>query len=594
MNPLAEYQQRLAERGAVAQREENRFRWIGNARLLTGISGVVVAFFIFGETVLSPWWLAVPGAVFSVLVFVHAKVVERMERAQRAVKFYQRGLARLEDRWAGTGETGERFRNPSHLYEEDLDLFGKGSLFELLCTARTRAGEDALAGWLLAPASRDEAIARQQAIRELQPRLDLREDLAVLGEAIRSRIDAEAVARWGAAPPVNFPPGASVLAALFAAAVLVSFILYMAGLLSRTPFLGALLITLSYGFLLGRRTLQVAAAVDSPARDLALLSKLLHRLERERLDAPLLACLQGKLAGSGLVASFQIGRIERLVARLDWQRNLFFTPIAMAILWSAQIAMAIERWRKLAGPHIGEWIQTAGEFEALLALAGYAYEHPQHVFAELVEADGGRLDAEGLGHPLLRESECVPNDVRLGGELRLWIVSGSNMSGKSTILRAAGLNVVLAWAGAPVRARRLTVSPLWVGASIRVLDSLQDGRSRFYSEITRLREIVHMAGGPRTVLFLLDELLSGTNSHDRKIGAAAIVRSLIDRGAMGMITTHDLALAHIAEELPGRAANVHFADALENGRLHFDYRLQAGVVQRSNALDLMRSVGLEV
>jgi DNA mismatch repair ATPase MutS len=259
----------------------------------------------------------------------------------------------------------------------------------------------------------------------------------------------------------------------------------------------------------------------------------------------------------------------------------------MALLWSAQIAMAIERWRRISGPHISGWIGAVGEFEALMALAGYSYEHPNDIFPELLDAAGGRLEARRLAHPLMSESQSVPNDVSLGGELRLLIVSGSNMSGKSTLLRAVGLNLVLAWAGAPVRAQSFAVSPLTVGASIRVMDSLQDGKSRFYAEITRLREIVNLANGDRTVLFLLDELLSGTNSHDRKIGAEAIVRSLIDRGAIGMITTHDLALAHIA-------VNVHFADTLEDGRLRFDYQLMPGIVERSNALDLMRSVGLEV
>lgn len=594
VNPLAEYQRRLAERSAVAERQAKHFRRIGNVRLGTGIVGVIVAFFVFGETVLSPWWLAIPALLFSVLVVIHARVVERLERAQRAVEFYQRGLARLENQWIGTGETGERFRNPSHVYEEDLDIFGKGSLFELLCTARTRAGEDTLARWLLAPASREEAGQRQQAIAELRSRLDLREDLAVLGDAIRSGIDAEVAARWGKAPLVNFPGGAPFIAAALAVAVVVTFSLYMASLLTRTPFLAALLITLAYGFFLGSRTLQVAGAVSSPARDLAVLAKLLHRLESDHFESPLLQRLREELAASELVASFQIGKLQKLVALLDWQRNLFFTPIAMAVLWSAQVAMAIERWRKPSGRHISEWISVVGEFEALVALGGYCYEHPHDSFPELLDAAEGRLEARGLGHPLMRESQCVPNDVRLGGDLRLLIVSGSNMSGKSTLLRAVGLNVVLAWAGAPVRARSFAVSPLTVGASIRVMDSLQDGKSRFYAEITRLREIVNLASGDRTVLFLLDELLSGTNSHDRKIGAEAIVRSLIDRRAIGMITTHDLALAHIADDLPGRAMNVHFADTLESGRLHFDYQLHPGIVERSNALDLMRSVGLEV
>ena len=594
MNPLAEYQSRLAVRQVVAERDEKLFRRIGNARLATGILGLIVAFFVFGETVLSPWWLAIPAAAFSILVVIHARVVERLERAQRAVAFYQRGLARLENHWMGTGETGERYRDPSHVYEEDLDIFGKGSLFELLCTARTRSGEDTLARWLLAPASRDKAAQRQKAVGELRDRLDLREDLAVLGEAVRSGIDSEMAARWGKAPAVEFPTGAPLIAALLATAVLVTFSLYMASVITRTPVLAAVFITLGYGFFLGSRTLQVAGAVNSPARDLAIIAKLMHRLETDHFEAVLLQHLQEELAASGLVASLQINRLERLVSRLDWQRNIFFTPIAMALLWSAQVAMAIERWRRISGPHISDWISVVGEFETLIALAGYSYEHPHDIFPELLDGTAGRLDASRLGHPLMTESQCVPNDVRLGGDLRLLIVSGSNMSGKSTLLRAVGLNVVLAWAGAPVRAESFSVSPLTVGASIRVMDSLKDGKSRFYAEITRLREIVNLASGDRTVLFLLDELLSGTNSHDRKIGAEAIVRSLVDRGAVGMITTHDLALAHIADDLPGRAMNVHFADTLENGRLHFDYQLMPGIVERSNALDLMRSVGLEV
>jgi DNA mismatch repair ATPase MutS len=338
----------------------------------------------------------------------------------------------------------------------------------------------------------------------------------------------------------------------------------------------------------------VTAAVNAPAHDLALFSKLLEQIENDRFAAPLLGQLQRRLRASRLIASQEIAKLERLVSLLDWQRNALFAPIAFAILWSPQVAMAIERWRGRSGRHIREWIAGVGEFEALCDLATYSYEHPSDTFPELVETAGGWFEAEGLGHPLMAEAQCVRNDVRLGGESRLLIVSGSNMSGKSTLLRAVGLNTVLAWAGAPVRANRLNISPLSVGASIRVLDSLLDGRSRFYAEITRLREIVRLAEGSRTVLFLVDELLSGTNSHDRRIGAAAIVRMLLDRGAIGMITTHDLALVKIADDMGGRAVNVHFADSLENGRLHFDYRLLPGVVERSNALDLMRSVGLEV
>ncbi|HLG96991.1 MAG TPA: hypothetical protein VKX49_11825 [Bryobacteraceae bacterium] len=591
MNPLGEYQQRLAARRAVAERLDRLFRRVGNARLITAIAGVVLAFFVFGQTVLAAWWLVVPASIFACLVVWHARIVQRLEEALRAVTFYERGVARLENRWMGRGEPGERFRNPAHVYAEDLDLFGKGSLFELLCTARTRSGEDTLAGWLLAASPAEAVAARHDAVRELGPRLDLREDLAVLGEIARAALETGAAAQWGENPPVVFPAGARILAPLLASAVVITFGLYMDGLASRTPFMIALFVELSYGFLLGSRTLRVTSAVDAPARDLGLLASMLERVEQERFAAPLLCQIQGALSSGGLVASAEIRRLGRLVNRMDWQRNIVFAPIAIALLWSAQIAIAIERWRKRAGPHIGPWIAQAGEFEALLALAGYSYEHPDDPFPELTSGPAC-FKAEGIAHPLI--PDAVRNSIELGGDLRLLIVSGSNMSGKSTLLRAVGLNAVLAWAGAPVRATSLRISPLRVGASIRVVDSVQDGRSRFYAEITRLREIVDLAGGGETVLFLIDELLSGTNSHDRKIGAGAIVRTLVDRGGIGLVTTHDLALTSIAAELSGRAVNVHFEDLLEDGKLHFDYRLRSGVVARSNALDLMRSVGLEV
>ncbi|MGH9661878.1 MAG: MutS-related protein, partial [Bryobacteraceae bacterium] len=231
------------------------------------------------------------------------------------------------------------------------------------------------------------------------------------------------------------------------------------------------------------------------------------------------------------------------------------------------------------------WLDAAGEIEALGSLAGYAYERPADPFPEIVEGGAPVFEAEALGHPLLSGERCVRNDVRLG----FLLVSGSNMSGKSTLLRSVGVATVMAMAGAPVRAGRLRLSPVAVGASIRTVDSLQGGASRFYAEITRLRHIVDLASGPRPVLFLLDELLHGTNSHDRLIGAEGIVRGLLARGGIGLVTTHDLALTHIAE-----GANVHFQDSIENGRMVFDYKLRPGVVTKSNALELMRSVGLDV
>jgi len=236
---------------------------------------------------------------------------------------------------------------------------------------------------------------------------------------------------------------------------------------------------------------------------------------------------------------------------------------------------------------------VAGEFEALSSLAGYAFEHPADPFPTIV-GQGPGVEGIGLAHPLLPAARVVANDVALGTDVRVLVVSGSNMSGKSTLLRTLGVNVVLALAGAPVRAQRMAVSPVALGATLRIQDSLQAGKSRFFAEITRLKQIVDLANGPIPVLFLLDELLAGTNSHDRRLGAAGIVQGLVDKGAIGLVTTHDLALAEVVSDLGVHARNVHFSDTFEEGQMRFDYRMREGVVRTSNALALMRSIGLEV
>jgi DNA mismatch repair ATPase MutS len=235
-----------------------------------------------------------------------------------------------------------------------------------------------------------------------------------------------------------------------------------------------------------------------------------------------------------------------------------------------------------------------GEFEALSSLATYHFERPADPFPVIDGAGGAVFEGTGLGHPLLPASRMVRNDVRLGGGAHLLIVSGSNMSGKSTLLRTVGVNAVLALAGAPVRAHALRLTPVIIGATLRIQDSLQEGRSRFYAEITRIRALADRAGGSPPLLFLLDELFHGTNSHDRLIGAAGVLRSLLDRGAIGLVTTHDLALTAVADELSSRAVNVHFEDRFEAGEILFDYTMKPGPVTRSNAIALMRAVGLDV
>jgi hypothetical protein len=590
-DPRTEYLRRIEERRAESAQQFQRFRKIGFVRLaLLGI-GLILLWRVFAG--LSAWWLVLPAVLFVALGRVQARISAARFRCERGALLYEQGLVRLDDRWAGTGATGNRFLDPEHPYAPDLDLFGHGSLFELLSTARTDVGEETLAQWLLKPADLAVVRARQEAVTELRPKLDLREDLALLGEGVPSGESARGLAAWANSPYWNISPWTRPTAIAVSLLTIATLILWFAGF-SPIPFLLVAIVRQIYLYRLRVPVERVISEVDGPGNNLALLSDVLKRLENERYESATLNELRAALDVDGTPPSKQIARLSRLIELLDSRRNIIFAPVAAILLWPLQCAISIERWRQSSGPAVGRWLAAVGEFEALNSFASYAYEHPEDPFPELFASGDAHFEALSMGHPLIPAGRNVRTDLSLTGDLRVLIVSGSNMSGKSTLLRSVGINVVLALAGAPVRAVSLRLSPLQVGAAIRIQDSLQAGASRFYAEITRLRQVVGLTEDERPVLFLLDEILHGTNSHDRLIGAEKVVHGLIDRGAIGLITTHDLALARIVDELAPRAANVHFEDQFQDGQMRFDYLLRPGVVQRSNALELMRSVGLEV
>jgi len=359
------------------------------------------------------------------------------------------------------------------------------------------------------------------------------------------------------------------------------------------PFVMALIGVLLYYRATKGRVLAVLREGEEPLRDLLVFAQVAATIERASFESDVLVRLQRRLSTGNVTAGAAVGRLARLNRWQEAQRNAMFFPVAVALLWSVHFAYALEAWRARYGGNVATWLRTVGEFEALASLAAYAYEHPEDPYPEIVSGPA-RYDAAGLGHPLIPRDQCVRNSVRLGSDPSLLVVSGSNMSGKSTLLRSVGINAVLALAGAPVRATSLTLCPMNVGASLHIVDSIQEGTSHFYAEILRLRDILLLTKEPIPVLFLIDEILHGTNSHDRRTGAEAVLRSLVEAGGIGLVTTHDLALTRIADNLGARAANVHFQDRIADDRLVFDYTMREGVVERSNALALMRSVGLDV
>ena len=562
-------------------------------RMAIVIGGLALGWPVVIEQTLPWYWLLLPVAMFIATAVVHERVVRRRRRAERAVAYYERGLERLDDDWSGQGRSGDEFLDIEHPYAADLDLFGSGSLFQLLCRARTRIGERTLADWLLQPAAAEELRARQQAVEELRDELDLREDLVVIGAEIRGHDDPDSLRAWGAAPAVLTARWPVFVAAGLSLFVGIGFLAWIGFPWGRFVFLGAAVAAGLFAAAFHTRVRTVLAGVEHPEQELELLAEILARLEVVQFRSPLLQELRAALDSAGEPPSRRIARLARLVQLRDSQGNMLFKPFAAAMLLGTQLAFAMERWRARSGKAVERWVNAVGAIEALSSLATQAFEHPEQPFPEIVDA-GPRLEAQALGHPLLSDAQCVRNDVRLDGGLGLLLISGSNMSGKSTLLRTVGVNAVLALAGGTVRAERLVISPLRIGACMRVIDSLQEGRSHFYAEITRLRSIVDLGDRSEPLLFLLDEILHGTNSHDRKIGAEALIRGLLQRGAVGLVTTHDLALAVIAEELAPRAVNVHFEDRLEGERIVFDYQLRPGVVRKGNALALMRAVGVKV
>jgi MutS domain V len=611
--PRAEYARRLGELSALRFRIQRRERLTGYSQLALAALCLIWILFRLRHFNAADLLLLIPIAAFAVLDVLHRRLIRSVTAYSRAIRFYEQGMARLEDRWAGTGITGERFLEPSHPCARDLDLFGRASVFELLCTARTRAGEETLARWLLVPASPDEVRDRQQAARELSGCLDFRESLSTMGEDLALGVRPAQLIAWGEAPAV-LPSGIiRIVAPMLAVAWI-----FIAGSTLVNTFTGMLLntvgvvvvgrqlwvapellvfaitfVNLGFSYRFRTRLSEAAHAAEEAGRDLNLLSQVLAAFEREPFTSPRLLQLQARLKQGSVLPSQAIARLNRRVEFLESAHNLFVRIFDFVIFYRLQFVLATESWRRRYGRSLRKWLETVGELEALAALGGYTYEHPEDVFPEFVD-EAPCFEAEALAHPLIPRTRAVTNDLHLGRDLQLMIVSGPNMAGKSTFLRGIGVNAVLAQIGAPVRAARLKLSPLAVTASICVLDSLEGGISRFYAEINRLKLIMDLTHSSVPVLFLLDELLSGTNSHDRLIGTRSFVTKLVERGAVGLVSTHDLALTAIPEEIGSKAINCHFEDHLEDGRLHFDYKLYPGIVQTSNALPLMRSIGLEV
>lgn len=591
---LVEYQNRLQQlQSGLSQASETQFRAL--VLLAVTLSIVLLLSVASYSKRSAPAWLPplfLAPAGWSLRRFFHIRR-ETLELS-RLHRFYHTGLDRLTGEWPGTGASGDEFVPTNHLYARDLNLFGSGSMFELLCTARTQVGRRRLASYLLDLPDRDETIERQEAVKELEPQADLRERICLLGQYSFQSCEWEPFREWLESPAVAVPRAIPwILPAISLALALMVLTPWLApvnaGLWTRVaPYLFSLaLVQIGFTIWLRPKARALLERARGVASELGVFRAGLALLEAQSFRSPRLR----KLSESVASAAAAVHSLDRLVRAIDECNKEYFYHFSRVLLVNTQLALAIERWKITHRSDLETWLDAWAEFEALNAFAGYAHEHPDDVFPEMLDG-APEFEAAGLGHPLLPESVCVRNDVHLSPTHRFYLISGSNMAGKSTFLRALGINAVLGSAGAPVRARQARQSSFAVCASVSTVDSLAEGKSKFLAEVERLRDTLHAASGSKPVLFAIDEVLSGTNSRDRRVAAELFLRALIGTGALGALSTHDLALAEIAEDPGLGGSNVHMESRDPSDPFAFDYLLKPGVSTHSNALAIARMAGV--
>jgi hypothetical protein len=599
VNARITYEEGRNQRSREVASFDDRARTIGTTRLVLAVLALVlVGGLVWGRLgAWAGWSVAADVAGFVALVLVHARVHEARERSSAALRFHERGLARMDHAWDALPRGSERFKSAVHPFANDLDIFGHASVMQLVDATETRFGEERLARLLSLqdPGTwPGDVQARQEAVRDLTSRPAFREALAIAGGVLADeKPDPAPLLAW-AEDGGRLSPSLAVVGWVLPIATFAVMVLGSLGLRGAVVTL-VVVAELAVGIVMGVRLTPILSVASDRQSAATRWRSMIAAVEAETFKAPLLQELRGRLSSGKRRASEEIGALERIVGFVDARRNeVFRLLIGPLLMWDVHCAFALLRWRRRAGVHVRGWLDALGEVEALASLAGFAFEHPDFAWPEL--ATGPVVEARGLAHPLLPDGRRVGNDVTLAAAGHALVVTGSNMSGKSTLLRAVGVNAVLAFAGAPVCASALRIGAARVATSMRVVDSLEEGVSHFYAELRGLKRVLDLVQEPDRppVLFLLDEILHGTNSRERVLGACAVVRVLVEGGALGAVSTHDLGITALERELGGRVENVHFEEQVVGDTMTFDYVLRSGIVQSSNALRLMRAVGIAV
>jgi hypothetical protein len=590
---LSSYTHELGRRQtqlAIAKARRLRALVLSLGCLLSGIAMIALT---LRYASLSPalWAFLLVGALYFCLEY--GREGKEWRQLSLQCDHFERGIARLTGAWIAKGKSGDEFARRHHLYQDDLNILGTGSLFELLCTTRTRAGADRLASYLLDTPEPTETKLRQEAVRELVDATALREQIACLGKHTLQDCDREEFEDWRRLPVLTASRKLRGLLFLTSSTCLIVGVGIFASAMLWTVWWPLLvlfvLVQLAIAGILLKRTRPRIAQVRQLTESFTVLRQGLELLEVQQFHSPKLRSLKECIRNqSGAQA---VRKLEKLARAFDQRDKELFHYPSMLLAVGTQLALAVEQWRAEHQHNFKSWLDAWAEFEALQALATYAYERPDCTFPRFAEGPSV-VEVEQLGHPLLSDDVCVCNDVSLNRTSRFYLVSGSNMSGKSTFLRTIGLNVVVALAGGPVRGKRARLSHLTVCASLAITDSLLEGRSKFLAEVERVSDTIRCAQEGKAVLFLIDEILSGTNSFDRRAAAEAVIKRLVAGGAIGALSTHDLALTAIAEDPTCGGVLIHMESDNPDNPLDFDYLIKPGVSRRSSASAILAMMGV--
>lgn len=596
-DPKEQYEKRKLYYGQRFEKLTRRTNRLSNVRLITFLAGCGLAafFYYIGRSSLSVGMAALTFILFVALVFWHQSLKTSRNYFKVLYENYDQALSRLDGDWHNFPDTGRDFIDPAHSYSEDLDIFGVGSLFQWITTAKTFRGREALKKVLTQlPGEIGIINKRQEAIRELARNLAWRQRfLAEARMTERPLNSPETIIEWAKSYDVSYlREWVRILACALPVITLAFLLIYL--LTSRVsaiyPILG--IVIQSIILFLGRERGKVLNAVYTYKESIKIYEKMLERFEKRVFHAEHLQALKKALLDrDGKPAFEQIRRLSSLADLIANRGNAMFLIINILTLWDIQCMISLEAWKEKSGRFLGSWLDTLAELEALNSLAIIAMDHPEWGIPVLTSDDLG-ISTVNMGHPLVRGAVC--NDLTLNKNSGILLITGSNMSGKSTLLRTVGINLILAYAGAPVFAQRFSCSMFRIYTCMRVSDNLGENISSFYAELLRIKQIVSAAKEDSKIFFLLDEIFRGTNSQDRHAGAKVLIRQLSKAGAMGMVSTHDLELGDLERDSERKIRNYHFREYYKDDEIQFDYKLRPGISTTRNAMYLIKMAGIDV